>query len=163
MANQLGVPKSEDKIIFFGRINLYWADWLYFPSYCSDSLQTRILTSKGGKILSLTYRRTTVIYVQVYFQWQKICLETICRSYDINSFTTRVPFLYPLKTSENLMVFRCFQGVEKVCIGSNWVKTVSKFRQSLTRSTRFSTAFGSPIDLNSENGNSGWTVGKNLV
>ena len=53
------------------------------------------------------------------------------------------------------MVFRCFQGVEKVCIGNNWVKAVSKFRQSLTRSTSFSTGFGSPIDLNYENGNSG--------
>ena len=39
----------------------------------------------------------------------------------INSFTPNAPFLYPLKTSKNCMVFWCFQGVEKVCIGNNWV------------------------------------------
>ena len=39
----------------------------------------------------------------------------------VNSFVPNVPFLYPLKTSENLMVFWCFQGVEKQCIGGKWV------------------------------------------
>ena len=33
----------------------------------------------------------------------------------INSFVLNTPFLYPLKTSENLTVFWCFQGVEKEC------------------------------------------------
>ena len=32
-------------------------------------------------------------------------------------------FLYLLKTLENHMVFSCFQGVEKGCIGNKWVKT----------------------------------------
>ena len=31
----------------------------------------------------------------------------------INPFVPIVPFLYPLKTSENRTVFRCFQEVEK--------------------------------------------------
>ena len=39
----------------------------------------------------------------------------------INSFVPITPFLYPLKTSENLTVFWCFQWVEKGCIGSEWV------------------------------------------
>ena len=30
--------------------------------------------------------------------------------------------LYPLKAQKNLQFFRCFQGVEKGCIGNNWVK-----------------------------------------
>ena len=37
-----------------------------------------------------------------------------------NSFVRRPPFLYPLKTSENLTIFWCFQEVEKGCIRNNW-------------------------------------------
>ena len=33
----------------------------------------------------------------------------------LNPFVHNAPFLYPLKTSENLKVFWCFQGVEKGC------------------------------------------------
>ena len=39
-----------------------------------------------------------------------------------NSFVLNAPFLYPLKTSKNLTVFWCFQGVEKECIGNERVK-----------------------------------------
>ena len=42
----------------------------------------------------------------------------------INPLVPNVPFLYPLKTSENLTVFWCFQGVEKWCIGNEWVKDI---------------------------------------
>ena len=41
----------------------------------------------------------------------------------LNSFAPNAPFLYPLKTSKNLTVFWCFQGVEKGCIRNKWVKT----------------------------------------
>ena len=41
-----------------------------------------------------------------------------------NPFVPNAPFLYPLKTSENLTVFWCFQGVEKGCIGNEWVKQI---------------------------------------
>ena len=41
---------------------------------------------------------------------------------NLNTFVPNAPFLYPLKTSENLTVFWCFQGVEKECIGNKWVK-----------------------------------------
>ena len=40
----------------------------------------------------------------------------------INSFVPNAPFLYSLKTSENRKAFWCFQGVEKGCIGSKWVR-----------------------------------------
>ena len=36
-----------------------------------------------------------------------------------NPFVSNAPFLYPLKKSENLTVFWCFQRVEKRCIGNN--------------------------------------------
>ena len=39
-----------------------------------------------------------------------------------NPFVPNAFFLYPLKSSENLAVFWCFQGVEKGCIGNEWVK-----------------------------------------
>ena len=38
-----------------------------------------------------------------------------------NPFVPNAPFLYPLKTSEKFTVFWCFQGVEKGCIGNDWV------------------------------------------
>ena len=44
-----------------------------------------------------------------------------------NSFVSNAPFLYPLKTSETVI---SFQGVEKGCIGNEWVKTKS-FRKTL--------------------------------
>ena len=37
-------------------------------------------------------------------------------------FVPCAPFLYPLKASENLTVFWCFQGVEKRSISEAWVK-----------------------------------------
>ena len=40
----------------------------------------------------------------------------------INLFVPNAPFLYPMKTSENLTIFWCFQGVEKGSIRSKWVK-----------------------------------------
>ena len=44
---------------------------------------------------------------------------------EINPFVPSAPFLYPLKTSENLTVFWCFQEVEKGRIGNEWVKEIS--------------------------------------
>ena len=40
----------------------------------------------------------------------------------LNPFVPNAPFLYPLKTSENRKVFRCFQRVDKGCIENEWVK-----------------------------------------
>ena len=45
--------------------------------------------------------------------------------HQINPFVPNAPFLYRLKTSENLTVFSYFQRVEKGCIGNelvNWTK-----------------------------------------
>ena len=42
--------------------------------------------------------------------------------YYINPLAPDTSFLHPLKTSENCKVFWCFQGVEKWCIGNEWVK-----------------------------------------
>ena len=42
----------------------------------------------------------------------------------VNPFLPNVPFLYPLKTSENRKVFWCFQEVEKRYIENKWVKVL---------------------------------------
>ena len=43
----------------------------------------------------------------------------------INSFVSNATCFYPLKTSENLTVFWCFQGVEKECIGNRGVNEIN--------------------------------------
>ena len=45
----------------------------------------------------------------------------LCWNELFNSFLPKAFFLYSLKTSENLAVFWCFQGVEKRCTGNKWV------------------------------------------
>ena len=42
-----------------------------------------------------------------------------------NPFFPNAPFLYPLKT-ENRKVFWSFQGVEKSCIGNEWINSELK-------------------------------------
>ena len=46
-------------------------------------------------------------------------LVTVKRSLTFNPLQPRVAFPYPLKT-ENLQVFRCFQGVQKSNTGLQW-------------------------------------------
>ena len=43
-----------------------------------------------------------------------------------NPFVPNAHFFCPLKTSENLKVFWCFQAVEKGRIGNEWVKEVTE-------------------------------------
>ena len=43
---------------------------------------------------------------------------------EFNPFVPNAPFLNPEKTSENLTVFWCFQGVGKWCIVNKWVNFV---------------------------------------
>ena len=40
----------------------------------------------------------------------------------VNPFVLNASFPYPLKTSENLTVFLCFQGIEQEFIGNEWIK-----------------------------------------
>ena len=49
-----------------------------------------------------------------------------------NPFVPNALFLYPLKISENSKVFFCFPGVEKGCIGNEWVKEFVKHGYILT-------------------------------
>ena len=57
-------------------------------------------------LLSITDKRNSARIVEILF----------------NPFFPNATFFYPLKTSENRKVFQCFQGVEKRCIGKEWIK-----------------------------------------
>ena len=74
----------------------------------------------------VTFTGETVNGKHHFFEQWKICgqlLENLLLfPMRINPFLPYAPFLYPLKTSENLTVFWCFQGVAKGCIGSKWFK-----------------------------------------
>ena len=57
--------------------------------------------------------------------WKKTLIEKtwlIFLHANINPFVPNAPFLYSLKTSENLTVFWCIHEVEKRCIGNKWIK-----------------------------------------
>ena len=58
-------------------------------------------------------------------------------------FIQNVPLLYPLKTLENLTFLWCFQGVEKGCIGNNWVKIqiTNHNSKALSKTTNKKTQF----------------------
>ena len=53
----------------------------------------------------------------------RLILSNTYYSSIFHPFVSNAPFLYPLKTSENFMVFWCFKGVKKRCIGNKWVLT----------------------------------------
>ena len=52
------------------------------------------------------------------------------KEFTFNSFVPNASFLYPLKTSENLTVFRCFHVLEKGCIGNEWVSESNQLRRT---------------------------------
>ena len=56
-------------------------------------------------------------------------------------FVPKGPFLYPLKISEDLMVFWCFQGVEKRCTGNKWVNSDKNLWKARCCFPRFLTSF----------------------
>ena len=68
-------------------------------------------------------------YVAIFYHMQMFCFSLLT-NFEIasflvillNPFVPNEPFLYPLKTSENLKVLWCFQGVKKGCIGNKWLK-----------------------------------------
>ena len=49
------------------------------------------------------------------------CSEGLLAIATLNPFVPDVTFLYPRKTLGNPTVFWCFQGVERGCIGNEWV------------------------------------------
>ena len=77
---------------------------LYFNLYCTNC-------SKHGIDVFHVFRYSVVVI------WKYLPVSLY-----INPFVPDAPFLFPLKTSENLTVFWCFQGVEKGCTANEWVR-----------------------------------------
>ena len=74
-----------------------------------------------------TANQFTGFYMMKILAFKRLTGASIIRFYGsggqcdcsyFNPFIANAPFLYSLKTSENLTIFRCFQGVEKECIGN---------------------------------------------
>ena len=61
-------------------------------------------------------------------EWNSSTIFELTHSFPMHPFSTPTP--QRKKTSENHKVFWCFHGVEKGCIGNEWVKT---FKIHLTR------------------------------
>ena len=71
-----------------------------------EDLATSILNFKHISYLVLVFLLLTLL--QLPTTW-------------LNPFVSNVPFLYPLKTTENRKIFWCFQLVRKGCIENKWV------------------------------------------
>ena len=82
---------------------------------CIGNEWVKLLLTKWLLKASNTFERTSEVYLDT-----STCSAIFYQC--INPFAPNVPFLYPLKTSENCEVFWCFQGVEKACGGNEWVK-----------------------------------------
>ena len=71
--------------------------------------------------------------------------ENLSERTSINPFVPNAPFLYPVKTLENLTVFWCFQGVQEGCIGNEWVN----FLKVILITVRFTLEGGAVLTLDS--------------
>ena len=56
----------------------------------------------------------------------------------VNLFIPNASFLYPMKTWKNRKIFWCLQGVEKWCIGNQWVNVNIRFFHAEAASKRCS-------------------------
>ena len=68
-----------------------------------------------------TYNENLFFWYFISFLWLVWCSQKSI--FSLNPFVINATFLYPLKTSEKLTVFWCFQGLEKGCIGNEWAIT----------------------------------------
>ena len=97
---------------------------------------------KQSNITSIFQRFITEIWGQLSYRINlnsSFCFYPKCF---INPFGLKAPFLYPLKTSKNRKVFWYFQGVEKGCIGNEWVKLISyAFPVELIQTKTFQISF----------------------
>ena len=77
----------------------------------NEELQERIKVISVQKDFEKFPTDVKLLFGALYFEYLNL----------INPFVPNAPFLFPVKTSENLKVFWRFQGVEKLCIGNKWV------------------------------------------
>ena len=95
---------------------------------------------ESGSKLYLCIRTNWNHYQSLFYS--KITKDSLTHSFPMHPFPTAWKHL---KTSENRKVFWCFQGVEKGCIGNEWVKT--KTSMHLVWCSMFSLNFGLALDF----------------
>ena len=131
--------KSLIFIVWVNIITLCRLFWYYFCFKVINQFQkqpSRLVLKKG--VLKI-HRKFTVehpckftAYFQNTFSQEHLWVTASAIScqwslpislimYWLNPFVPNAPFFYSLKTSENPKVFWCFQGVEKGCIGNEWL------------------------------------------
>ena len=76
---------------------------------------------RAGKLLLNSVRSSKN---QMIFIWWKFHEKISQNSKILTHSFPMDPFSTPLRTSENRKIFWYFQGVEKRCIGSRWVKFI---------------------------------------
>ena len=84
-----------------------------------------------------------------YEQIVENCIHFKLNSCLLNSFVPIAPLLYLQKSSENLTVFWCFQGVEKGCIGNDELirKIYRKLWEKIAYITLINISFCWPISF----------------
>ena len=95
---------------------------------------------ESGSKLYLCIRTNWNHYQSLFYS--KITKDSLTHSFPMHPFPTAWKHL---KTSENRKVFWCFQGVEKGCIGNEWVKT--KTSMHLVWCSMFSLNFALALDF----------------
>ena len=101
----------------------------------SEGLIQIIVRFRAGNILCM-FASHTICTLNILLRGKKNltqwglcgnhCLIKTSRNLIFNSFVPITPFVYLLKTSENLTVFWYFQELEKGCIGNEWVNLSNK-------------------------------------
>ena len=87
-------------------------------------LKKKILHKRISKISFIDTEQLSIMLSKIWISSQEFFNDFVDRfgTTYLNPFIPNALFLYPLKTSENLKIFWCFQGVEKGCIWNEWVK-----------------------------------------
>ena len=82
-----------------------------------------IKCKKGLKLYLVNLERKLLKWQKSHFICNKAKSVTMNKGITslLNPFVPNAPFLYLLKTSENRKFFWYFQGLEKGCIGNEWV------------------------------------------
>ena len=102
---------------------------IYWTTNAIDLKLCKLLDQNNKKTSDKNEKLTSFLLTSAFFDSSNVTLmEKWLFVISFNPFVSNALFLYPLKTSENHTVFWCFQGVEKGCIGNEWVNSVELFR-----------------------------------
>ena len=88
---------------------------------CNYTDGNRYSSDKSNKVVINRLINDFVIKSEWLDKYYKVLNQNHLLNLGFNPFAPNAPFPYPLTPSETLTIFWCFQGVEKGCIGNEWV------------------------------------------